>query len=100
MSTRDCIHHFIDDGCIRGLSIAVSHDNNFLACGSDSGVVNLYEPSVCLKSRSPKPQKALLNLTTPCKKLVFNSTSEILAMASDNAEKAVKLVSCSTRNYM
>ncbi|CAC5403556.1 UTP18 [Mytilus coruscus] len=77
MKTRDCIHRFIDDG----------------SCGSYSGVVNIYEPSVCLKSRSPKPLKALLNLTTPCTNLVFNSTSEILAMCSDSAERAVKLVS-------
>ncbi|XP_063414833.1 U3 small nucleolar RNA-associated protein 18 homolog [Mytilus trossulus] len=92
MKTRDCIHRFIDDGCTKGMSIAVSHDHNFLACGSYSGVVNIYEPSVCLKSRSPKPLKALLNLTTPCTNLVFNSTSEILAMCSDSAERAVKLV--------
>ncbi|XP_052076872.1 U3 small nucleolar RNA-associated protein 18 homolog isoform X3 [Mytilus californianus] len=92
MKTRDCIHRFIDDGCTKGMSIAVSHDHNFLACGSYSGVVNIYEPSVCLKSRSPKPLKALLNLTTPCTNLIFNSTSEILAMCSDSAERAVKLV--------
>ena len=92
MTTRDCIHRFIDDGCTKGTSIAVSHDNNFLACGSKSGVVNIYEPSVCLKSRSPKPLKALLNLTTPCTNLVFNSTGEVLAMSSNSAERAVKLV--------
>lgn len=92
MKTRDCIHRFIDDGCTKGTSIAVSHDNNFLACGSKSGVVNIYEPSVCLKSRSPKPLKALLNLTTTCTNLVFNSTGEVLAMSSNSAERAVKLV--------
>lgn len=92
MTTRDCIHHFIDDGCTNGLSVAVSPDNNVLACGSYSGVVNLYEPSVCLQSKAPRPMKVLLNLKTPCTDLVFNSTSEILAMSSNSAERSVKLV--------
>ena len=43
IGARDCVRRFVDDGCIRGTSIAVSANNRFLATGSDSGVVNLYD---------------------------------------------------------
>ena len=33
MNTRDCIHKFIDDGCIKGTSIAVSPNGQHLATG-------------------------------------------------------------------
>ena len=34
MSTRDCIHTFIDDGCISGTSLSLSLNNQYIACGS------------------------------------------------------------------
>lgn len=60
---------------------------------SYSGVVNVYDSQSILNSRSPNPVKAIMNLTTPCTHAVFNCTSEILAISSTYAEKAVKLVS-------
>ena len=65
---RDCVRRFVDEGCIRGTSIAVSSNNRYLATGSDSGVVNLYDKmEVVNKSvggMNPKPLKTFLNLTT------------------------------------
>ena len=58
---------------------------------SHSGVVNVYDDSY-LQSFRPKPQKAIMNLTTPCTSMVFNSQTELLALASDYTDKAVKLV--------
>ncbi|XP_062621105.1 U3 small nucleolar RNA-associated protein 18 homolog [Saccostrea cucullata] len=92
LDRRDCIHRFYDDGCTKGTSIALSPNGQYLACGSYSGVVNIYDSQAILSSRSPTPVKAIMNLTTPCTKAVFNSTSEILALSSNYAEKAVKLV--------
>ncbi|KAK3100299.1 hypothetical protein FSP39_017837 [Pinctada imbricata] len=92
MNTRQCIHHFYDEGCIQGTAIAASPNNQYLACGSYSGVVNIYDTDTCMKSRSPKPLKAVMNLTTTCSDAIFNSTTEILAISSDYAERAVKLV--------
>ncbi|XP_056010780.1 U3 small nucleolar RNA-associated protein 18 homolog [Ostrea edulis] len=92
LDRRDCIHRFYDDGCTHGTSIAISPNGQYLACGSYSGVVNIYDSGSILNSRSPKPVKAVMNLTTPCTNAVFNSSSEILAISSNYAEKAVKLV--------
>ncbi|XP_064609745.1 U3 small nucleolar RNA-associated protein 18 homolog [Liolophura sinensis] len=92
MNTRDCVHRFVDDGCMKGTSLATSPNGQYLACGSYSGVVNVYETSTCMASQNPQPLKALMNLTTACTEAVFNAQSEILALASDYTEKAVKLV--------
>ena len=55
-------------------------------------MVNVYDLEG-LTQRYPKPQKAFMNLTSPCTDLQFNSTSELLAMASKYAEHAVKMAS-------
>ena len=39
---------------------------------SESGVLNVYERKSLLLSTSPKPLKALMNLTTPVKGIKFN----------------------------
>ena len=57
-----------------------------------SGVVNVYD-STCLTEHRPTPLKALMNLTTPCSSLVFNSSTEMLAIASDQAIAGARLVS-------
>lgn len=57
MNTRMCVHKFVDDGCIVGTSISVSPTQQFLACGSSSGVVNLYNTSKLENTTIPKPDK-------------------------------------------
>lgn len=73
MSSHECVHRFVDDGCTTGLSLAVSPDGTRFACGADSGVVNIYDEE-CLSKERPKPLKALMNLTTAADLLCFNST--------------------------
>lgn len=92
MNTRSCIHHFVDDGCLCGTSIAVAPNDQLLACGSKSGVVNLYDASTVSLKATPEPLKILLNLTTSCTSLKFNPTSDILAMGSAEKVNAVRLV--------
>lgn len=92
MNTLSCVHTFIDEGCVQGTSIAVSPNNQYVACGSQSGIVNIYDADVCQKNRSPKPLKAIMNLTTVCNKAKFNCTSEILAILSNENMKSLKLV--------
>uniref|UniRef100_A0AAY4C4D5 U3 small nucleolar RNA-associated protein 18 homolog n=1 Tax=Denticeps clupeoides TaxID=299321 RepID=A0AAY4C4D5_9TELE len=87
-----CLNRFVDDGCIKGTSIAVSRDGQYLACGSQSGVVNVYSQASCLTSSQPKPLKAIMNLLTPATSLRFNPTSEILAIASRSDDEANRLV--------
>ncbi|XP_017667537.1 PREDICTED: U3 small nucleolar RNA-associated protein 18 homolog [Lepidothrix coronata] len=90
--SRKCLHRFEDEGSLEGQCIAVSKNNQYVACGSSSGVVNLYTTDVCLKENRPKPVKAIMNLVTSATCVTFNPTTEILAVASRDADEAVKLV--------
>ncbi|CAI8037091.1 U3 small nucleolar RNA-associated protein 18 homolog [Geodia barretti] len=45
-----------------------------------------------MAKESPKPLRAVMNLTTAVDHLQFNSTSEILAVASSAKKDAVKMV--------
>ena len=78
MSARECVNVFVDEGCINGTTIAVSPDSQYVACGSSSGVVNLYSAPTCLQAGStcshPKPLKAIMNLTTRIDALSINPT--------------------------
>lgn len=53
----------------------------------------MYAHDDCIRETCPKPLKAIMNLVTPATSLVFNPTTEILAMASNRIDDAVKLVS-------
>ena len=86
---RDRANTFFQ-GCVKGTSIAVSPNNNEIACGSYSGIVNMYDNS-CLSHKQPNVTKSLKNLQTPVTSLEFNSTSEILAMASNAITNAIRL---------
>lgn len=90
--SRKCLHKFEDEGSLEGKCIAVSKNNQYVACGSVSGVVNLYTTDVCVKESHPKPVKAIMNLVTSATSVTFNPTTEILAVASNEADEAVKLV--------
>ncbi|XP_076609639.1 U3 small nucleolar RNA-associated protein 18 homolog isoform X1 [Chaetodon auriga] len=92
MRSSRCVNRFIDDGCVKGTSIAASPNGQYLACGSQSGVVNVYSQEACLNSANPKPLKAVMNLLTSATSLTFNSSSEILAVASRAEDEAVRLV--------
>lgn len=52
----------------------------------------MYAQDDCLQKTSPKPLKAIMNLITAATSLSFNPTTEILAVASNVADNAVKLV--------
>uniref|UniRef100_A0ACB8EKQ4 Uncharacterized protein n=1 Tax=Sphaerodactylus townsendi TaxID=933632 RepID=A0ACB8EKQ4_9SAUR len=92
VKSRRCLNRFTDEGCLRGTSIAVSKNGQYVACGSSSGVVNVYAQDDCLRKTTPKPLKAVMNLVTAATSLSFNPTSEILAIASQKIDDAVKLV--------
>ncbi|XP_046854395.1 U3 small nucleolar RNA-associated protein 18 homolog [Xenia sp. Carnegie-2017] len=91
LKTRKCLHKFKDEGCIRCTSLAVSPCGQYVACGSDSGVVNIYDQR-CLEKAFPKPIKTVMNLTTKICQLKFNSTSEILGMSSKEIKNAFRLL--------
>ncbi|XP_067427022.1 U3 small nucleolar RNA-associated protein 18 homolog [Thunnus thynnus] len=92
MRSSRCVNRFTDDGCVKGTSIAASPNGRYLACGSQSGVVNVYSQEACLNSANPKPLKAVMNLLTSATSLTFNPTSEILAIASRAEDEAMRLL--------
>ena len=92
MAARACCHRFVDEGCLSGTALACAPDGRLLACGSSSGVVNVYETATARRKEHPAPVKVLDHLTTSCDQLRFNATAELLAMASSQKEHAVKLV--------
>ncbi|XP_043191025.1 U3 small nucleolar RNA-associated protein 18 homolog [Amphibalanus amphitrite] len=92
MSTRACCHRFDDEGCLSGTSLACAPNGRLLACGSSSGIVNVYEMATARRASHPRPVKVFDQLTTTCDQLRFNVTAELLVMASSQKEHAVKLV--------
>ena len=72
VAARDCVHVFDDEGTLHGTTMALSADGQFIACGSDSGVVNVYAVRSAMQSRAPKPLKTFLNLTTAITGIAFN----------------------------
>ncbi|XP_071487417.1 U3 small nucleolar RNA-associated protein 18 homolog [Diadema antillarum] len=91
MNTRDCIHKFVDRGCIKGTTISSSRGNHYFATGSESGIINLYDEQ-CLSHTNPSPLKAIMNLTTPITATRFNSANEILAAISTHSPNIIKFV--------
>ncbi|XP_077632979.1 U3 small nucleolar RNA-associated protein 18 homolog [Crocuta crocuta] len=92
VNSRKCLNRFIDEGSLYGLSIAASRNGQYVACGSNCGVVNIYNQDSCLQETNPKPIKAIMNLVTGVTSLTFNPTTEILAIASEEMKEAVRLV--------
>ncbi|KAJ3615874.1 hypothetical protein Zmor_012233 [Zophobas morio] len=90
LSRRVCIHKFRDEGCLSGT--AVANSGRFIACGSRSGIVNIYDSAACMKTATPKPLKSVLNLTTRTDILAFNHDSQILLMASRAQRDHLKLL--------
>ncbi|KAM4691840.1 U3 small nucleolar RNA-associated protein 18 homolog [Rhinophrynus dorsalis] len=92
VESRRCLNRFNDDGSLCGTSIALSRDGRYVSCGSNSGVVNIYSHDDCLQDKNPKPLKSIMNLVTAATSMIFNSKTEILAVASNKTNEAVKLV--------
>lgn len=92
LRTQRMEHRFVDDGCVNGLSLALSPNGKFIATGSRQGFVNIYNYDDVLASKYPKPEKALSNLTTEATDINFNATGEILGICSADKDNAVKLV--------
>ncbi|CAI9163182.1 unnamed protein product [Rangifer tarandus platyrhynchus] len=92
VNSRKCLNRFVDEGSLYGLSIATSRNGQYVACGSNCGVVNIYSQDSCLQETNPKPLKAIMNLVTGVTSLTFNPTTEILAIASESMKEAVRLV--------
>ena len=103
-----CVSRIADEGASPSTAVAASPDNQYVACGSESGVVNLYDGVGSIRAAataavrgfgvpSVKPIKAVMNLTTPIDVAEFNSDGQILAIASRRKKDSLKLVHTPSR---
>ena len=61
VARRCCVHRFADDGCVTGTALAVSPGHQYVACGSASGVVNVYAADKLragVSTTAPQPDKS------------------------------------------
>lgn len=103
MGSRVCIHRFADEGSFGGSSLAVSPSGRFIACGCQTGLVNLYDRDEAFKSAAggcarPSPIYTISNLVTSITTLRFDPTSELLVMASADKADAIKMVHLPSRS--
>ena len=96
--TASCLHRFDDEGCLNGTVISSSSDSRFLACGSASGILNLYSVEETMKQSAPKPKKTLQNLVTTIRDIEFNRTSELMGFATGDTTNGVRLAHVPTMN--
>ncbi|KAI1719687.1 U3 small nucleolar RNA-associated protein 18 like protein [Ditylenchus destructor] len=84
--------YFMDEGCVKASCLATSANGQFLACGSNTGVINVYESSKIAQStekhndydrKSVKPLYTLGNLTTSASVIKFNHDAQTMAFASN-----------------
>jgi U3 small nucleolar RNA-associated protein 18 len=92
LRTKKCIRKFSnEDGTI---SSTLSMSSNYVAVGSESGVVNLYD-NASLEGRSYSertPVKQIMNIKTSVDFMKFNTNGEILAMSTRREKDSLKLL--------
>ena len=92
------VNKFYDEGTVVGVAVAASPNEQFLATGSESGVVNLYDYDTVLKNENPQPLKSFMNLTTSVSAVTFNHSSELMAFCSMGKTNSVKIAHVASRS--
>ncbi|KAJ1367888.1 hypothetical protein KIN20_028909 [Parelaphostrongylus tenuis] len=85
-------HVFRDDGAVLGTKIRLSTEGDKVACGSNTGIVNLYDTGDVRNCVDPKPQTVVTNLLTSCDSIAFNHDGQLMAFSSNTKENQVKLL--------
>ncbi|KAI4216818.1 MAG: hypothetical protein LQ351_000767 [Letrouitia transgressa] len=100
--SKKIVARWIDDGAV-GTTVVSSGGkggptdlgaNRWMAVGSSSGIVNVYDRRTWGRDTiplNPKPSRAFDQLTTPISHLVFSSHGQILVMASRWKRDALRL---------
>jgi len=82
------VNRWRDEGGVSLTKIALSPDNRYLAIGSTSGIVTLYD----VGSDQHTFIKALYNLSTPITELTFSPDGQVLVMASSGKRDQLRVV--------
>jgi len=86
--TRSVVNRWRDEGGVSLTKVALSSNDRYLAIGSFSGVVTIYDLAREIKS----PVKTLMNLTTPINNLAFSPDGQILVMAGGGTSDQLRVV--------
>ncbi|KHN73313.1 U3 small nucleolar RNA-associated protein 18 -like protein [Toxocara canis] len=89
---------FSDEGAVHGTVVHISRNEQFIACGSNTGIVNLYEMGEVLKTNEPKPLACFDQLTTSADFVCFSGDSQVLAMSSSVKGNAVRIAHVRSRS--
>ena len=96
--SRRCLSRFQNEGgtVTSSLACAGGAGAGYIAAGSESGVVNVYDAAALVRggaTGTPAPLRALSSLTTSVDRLCFNSVgdAQILAMSSRRSKQALRL---------
>jgi U3 small nucleolar RNA-associated protein 18 len=87
--------YFFDDGCVGPRTIAVSKNGQFIATGTDTAIVNVYDRVVIdslENGTTAKPLWSATNLTTKITKMSFNHDAQLLAFISPVKKMAYRLL--------
>ena len=82
------INRWRDEGGVSLTKVALSSNDRFLAIGSTSGIVTVYDVS----SNEHTLVKTLYNLTTPITQLTFSPDGQLLVMASSGKKDQLRVV--------
>uniref|UniRef100_A0A915PRM9 Uncharacterized protein n=1 Tax=Setaria digitata TaxID=48799 RepID=A0A915PRM9_9BILA len=88
---------FHDEGAVKGTVIRISKNGQYIACGSNTGIANLYSFADVLKNSFPKPVKVFDNLTTSIDCMSFSADSQILSVSSNVKNNAMRLMHVGSR---
>lgn len=96
-SSMPCVNRFNDLNSIVATAIDISNCGSFLATGSNSGVIDLFNFDDVLKQTNPIPLKSIMNLTTSITSLKFNHNGQLLLMASSQNKDAIRFFNTATK---
>ncbi|KHJ80263.1 hypothetical protein OESDEN_20063 [Oesophagostomum dentatum] len=85
-------HIFHDEGAVRGTIIRLSNDGSKVACGSSTGVTNVFNIANVRGRADPKPLFTASNLVTSCDSITFSHDSQIMAFSSKAKKNQVRLL--------
>mmetsp|Transcript_19228 Transcript_19228/g.17049 ORF Transcript_19228/g.17049 Transcript_19228/m.17049 type:complete len:177 (+) Transcript_19228:567-1097(+) len=91
--TRTSVVTLADSGSYNTTCVKVSNTGKYLATGSYSGIVNVYDLEEQDRLvEDQKPLKSIKNLTTAINLVKFNHNDEILAIGSKWKKNGIRLV--------
>ncbi|EGG17286.1 WD40 repeat-containing protein [Cavenderia fasciculata] len=95
IKTMRISHRFKDLGNVSTqsiTSICCSPNGNYLATGSESGIVNIYDIKSSMTSETPTPLKSISSIIYPITDLAYDPTSKYLCAVSELQKEIVRVI--------